>query len=249
MILKIYFLIKNIQDIVHYSFTEIFNNALDHSNGKKIKASTSLYKDKLTISIEDDGVGIFSKVARFLNLPTLQESVLQLSKGKLTTDPVHHTGEGLFFSARLFDVFEIYANGLHYYRDNQENDFGIEHLDKRPQGTKITMSLNLHTERDLVTVFKQYQHPQSLAFDRTEILVELSRLGQEVLISRSQAKRITFGLEKFNLITLDFSGIRLIGQGFVDEIFRIFAQAHPSIQIHYKHANEDVTFMIKRSLG
>ncbi len=240
---------ENIQDISYYGFTEVFNNAIDHSKGKKIVASTKLCKDKLTISIEDDGVGIFVKIALFLKLDDIQESVLQLSKGKLTTDSIHHSGEGLFFCARIFDVFEIYANGIHYYRDNQDNDWGIESINKMPSGTKICMTININSEKKLISIFKKYQDSESMEFNRTEILVELSRLGQEILISRSQAKRIIVGLEKFNLITLDFSGVRLIGQGFVDEMFRVFTQAHPDIKIRYIHANENVEFMIKRSGG
>lgn len=239
---------ENVQDISYYGFTEVFNNAIDHSKGKKIVASTHLCKDKLTINIQDDGVGIFAKIAQYFRLDDIQESVLQLSKGKLTTDPVNHTGEGLFFSARIFDVFEIYANGIHYYRDNQENDWGIEHIDKMAPGTKVCMRINTNTAKKLISTFKKYQDPESLEFNRTEIIVELSRLGQETLISRSQAKRIIFGLEKFNLITLDFSDVRLIGQGFVDEVFRVFTHANPDIKIKYIHANDDVEFMIKRSV-
>ena len=239
---------ENIQDISYYGFTEIFNNAIDHSKGRKIVATTQLYKEKLTINIEDDGMGIFVKIAQYLRLDDITESILQLSKGKLTTNPAHHSGEGLFFSARLFDVFEIFANGIHYYRDNIENDWGIEHIEKMPPGTKVCMTINITSDRNMMSVFKKYQDSKSLEFNRTEILVELSRLGQETLISRSQAKRIILGLEKFNLITLDFTGVRLIGQGFVDEMFRVFSEANPHIKINYIQANEDVEFMIKRSI-
>ena len=110
------------------------------------------------------------------------------------------------------------------------------------------MTINTNAEKKLISIFKKYQDSESLEFNRTEIFVELSRLGQETLISRSQAKRIIFGLEKFHLITLDFSRVRLIGQGFVDEIFRVFSQANPDIEIKYVHANDDVEFMIKRSV-
>jgi len=97
-------------------------------------------------------------------------------------------------------------------------------------------------------MIKQYQDPESLTFNRTEILVKLSKFGDEVLISRSQAKRILPGLDKFRQVTLDFSGIRLLGQGFADEIFRVFKQANPGIGIEYSNANEDVKFMIQRSI-
>lgn len=67
-------------------------------------------------------------------------------------------------------------------------------------------------------------------------------------MSRSQAKRVILGLEKFQQITLDFSGVRFVGQGFVDEVFRVFKRAHPNSTINYINANSDVTFMIQRGL-
>jgi len=83
---------------------------------------------------------------------------------------------------------------------------------------------------------------------RCNILVTLCELGDERLMSRGQAKRILQGLEKFNDITLDFSDVRIVGQGFVDEIFRVYQNKRPEVAIHFVNANEDVEFMIKRSL-
>ena len=47
-------------------------------------------------------------------------------------------------------------------------------------------------------------------------------------------------------IVLDFKKVRLVGQGFVDEVFRVFANKYPTISISYINANEDITFMIER---
>lgn len=88
-----------------------------------------------------------------------------------------------------------------------------------------------------------------MAFDRTEIVVELSRFGEEAYISRSQAKRILRNLDAFNVITLDFQGVRIAGQGFSDEIFRVYQNEYPDKQIKYINANDDVIFMIKRAVA
>lgn len=113
----------------------------------------------------------------------------------------------------------------------------------------VLLSIQDSSARNIIDVFKKFQNPENLAFDRTEILVELSKLGEEKLISRSQAKRITLGLEKFNYITLDFSGVKLVGQGFADELFRVYASSHPGMTFNYINASDDVEFMIKRSLS
>ena len=42
--------------------------------------------------------------------------------------------------------------------------------------------------------------------------------------------------------------IRLVGQGFVDEVFRVYVNQHSNIKFKYINANSDVEFMINRSL-
>lgn len=241
---------SNLYDICEYGFTEMLNNAIDHSQGTSVIVVTSWQQGMLSITITDNGKGIFKKIADYFKLDDFRESILQLNKGKMTTDPANHTGEGVFFCARIFDVFEIYANGLHYIRDNQENDWSVEcNLDAK-KGTSIVLRIDteFHENRQLTDIFKRYQSPKTLAFDRTDIVVELSRLGEETLISRSQAKRIIRNLDKFNHITLDFKDVRLVGQGFVDEMFRVFLSKFPGKKIQYINANDDVKFMIQRSI-
>lgn len=240
---------ENIFDICTYGFTEIFNNALDHSKGTGISAAVFYQNKVLTISIVDNGIGIFKNIYNYFKLSDIRESVLQLNKGKMTTDPIKHTGEGIFFSSHVFDTFEIRANQLYFLRDNIENDWSIARDKAAQNGTAVSLSIREDSPRNIINIFKKFQNPENLSFDRTEIIVELSKLGEEKLISRSQAKRITLGLEKFNYVTLDFSGVKLVGQGFVDEIFRVYTNAHPGMTFSYINANEDVEFMIKRSLS
>lgn len=80
------------------------------------------------------------------------------------------------------------------------------------------------------------------------ILVSLAPLYGTRLISRSQAKHVIQHLEQFTHVTLDFKYVETIGQGFVDEIFRVYQNSRPTFTINYNHANEVVDFMIKRSL-
>ena len=240
---------ENIHDVCIYGFTEMFNNAIDHSNGSEIRVTTGFHDGQLSIRIQDNGIGLFKNIYDYFKLSDPRESVFQLTKGKTTTDPSKHTGEGIFFTSRAFDCFEIYANNLHYFRNNQEKDWALETLAVNTLGSTIQMSIKINSTINLVKLFKQYQDKEGFDFNRTEIIVALSRLGDEPFISRSQAKRVTVGLEKFQHITLDFSGVRLVGQGFIDELFRVFTNSHPTIVMDYINANDDVTFMIKRGLA
>ena len=64
-------------------------------------------------------------------------------------------------------------------------------------------------------------------------------------IARSQARRILQRLEQFKKIEFDFDGVEFMGQGFADEIFRVFQASHPEIQLIPIHANRTVLGMIK----
>jgi len=68
-------------------------------------------------------------------------------------------------------------------------------------------------------------------------------------MSRSQAKRVVTRVEKFKTVMFDFTGIETIGQAFADEIFRVFANSHPEIELYPINANPDVQAMINRALA
>lgn len=238
---------KNTLDICEYGLTEIINNAIDHSQGKNLTVTLNHSNEEVTLEVKDDGMGVFKKISTILQASDLREAVLQLNKGKFTTDPSNHSGEGIFFCSRIFDEFQIMANDLIFSRYNPENDWFLEQRELG-SGTTIKMSINCTSSKKINDIFKQFADPDSFNFNKTEILVSLSKFGTERYISRSQAKRILRNLEEFQIITLDFKGVNIVGQGFVDEVFRVYQNIHPDIKINYINANEDILFMIKRGL-
>ncbi len=243
---------ENVYSICNYAFGEMFNNAIDHSQGKTIAVTSKIIGDLVEIRIFDDGIGIFKKVKDALGLENERASILELTKGKFTTDPDNHTGEGIFFTSRAVDMFVIASSDLGFIKDNLEDDWFIETPDKPVKGTGIALQIHLNSNKRLEEIFRQYstldQEEGIQKFDKTHIVVELSKLDQDRYVSRSQAKRILIGLEKFNHIVLDFRNIKTVGQGFVDEVFRIFQKKYPVTKIEYTNANEDVRFMIERGL-
>jgi hypothetical protein len=56
------------------------------------------------------------------------------------------------------------------------------------------------------------------------------------------------GLEKFTEVTLDFQGVDSIGQGFADEIFRVFTRMHPGVRVGYANAPPAIDAMIRHSV-
>lgn len=110
-------------------------------------------------------------------------------------------------------------------------------------GTTVAMSLDLDTSRKLVEIFAA--HTENGEFVRTTPRIELVRYGSE-LLSRSQAKRFALGLEDFQHVTLDFTGVDLVGQGFADELFRVWQADHPAVKMDVTGANRGVALMIDR---
>ena len=66
-------------------------------------------------------------------------------------------------------------------------------------------------------------------------------------ISRSQAKRVLRGLEKYRRVVFDFAGINMVGQAFCDEVFRVFEIAHPEIIVEAVNMNKSVELMVTRA--
>lgn len=237
----------NIISICQYGFTEIVNNALEHSEGKTLSIYFERTAANIKIIISDNGVGIFNKISKMLDLDDKIYTILELSKGKLTTDPDHHTGEGIFFTSRVFDNFMIISENLLFAHMESNNDWLLEEQGNLYKGTSVHLKISVFSERSLKEVFDKYTDEENYGFSRTHIPVTLARYGDENLISRSQAKRLLNRFERFKEIVLDFNGVEMIGQAFADELFRVFALEHPSTNISYINTNDQINFMISRA--
>ncbi len=239
---------ENVKSIWHYGFTEMFNNAIDHSEGTEITVEFEKTAYATTISIFDDGVGIFKKIQRAAGLLNERHAVLELAKGKFTTDPKNHSGEGIFFTSRMFDDFQILSGSVYFSHKFAKSEDWILEQPKETEGTMVTMTLNNHTSRTTKKVFDTYSEGEDYGFTKTIVPVKLTEYGDDNLVSRSQAKRLLVRIDRFKTVVLDFSGVASIGQAFADEIFRVFASQHPEVEIIDIKANADVKRMITRAL-
>lgn len=236
---------QNVMDIWHYCFTEMFNNAIDHSGGSRIHVVLAKTAVNTQIMLMDNGVGIFKKIQTALQLLDERHAILELSKGKLTTDPDKHTGQGIFFTSRLLDSFDILAGGVFFsHTFGAEEDWILERQEFE-SGTTIFMKLDNHTSRTDKQIFDEYSSGSDYGFTKTVVPVKLAQYGEDKLISRSQAKRVLARVDLFKTVLFDFAGVLTIGQAFADEIFRVFARSHPGIEALPINANPDVLRMIR----
>ena len=238
---------ENVLDIWQYGFTEMFNNAIDHSGGKTISVNLKKTAVHTEITISDDGVGIFRKIQAELGLLDERHAVLELAKGKLTTDPARHSGEGIFFTSRMFDDFVILSGGVYFSHKFGADEGWILEREHPANATAVFMKLNNHTARTLKKVFDQFTSGDEYGFNKTVVPVTLAQYGDDKLVSRSQAKRLLARIDRFKSVILDFRGVETIGQAFADEIFRVFTNEHPAIEMTEVRANKEVQAMINRA--
>jgi anti-sigma regulatory factor (Ser/Thr protein kinase) len=236
---------SNVLGICQYGFTEMVNNAIDHSEGKQITIQVKRTYKFIELWVVDDGIGIFTKIQKELRLDDPMHAILELSKGKLTTDAAHHTGEGVFFTSRMFDEFTMFSGKL-FFAHILNEDWLLETKEEITQGTGVRLRINPKATRTVQQVFDQYTTEDDHSFSKTNVPVFLATYGDENLISRSQAKRLLTRFERFREILLDFKNVESIGQAFADEIFRVFQNEHPEIHMVPINVNKIVQNMISR---
>jgi anti-sigma regulatory factor (Ser/Thr protein kinase) len=237
----------NVLRIWHYAFTEMFNNVIDHSGAQWVIVRIHRTAASTEMLILDNGVGIFRKIQAALQLLDERHSVLELSKGKLTTDPAHHTGEGIFFTSRVLDEFKILSGGVFFSHKFGDDEDWILEQNIPSEGTAVFMRLHNHTSRTTKSVFDQYiSADEDFGFTKTVVPVRLAQYGDDNLVSRSQAKRLLARVDRFRTVLLNFEGVESIGHSFADEIFRVFRSQHPQVDLSAINAKPDVMAMIAR---
>ncbi len=235
----------NVSSDVQYAFSEMLNNAIDHS--RSIFADVSMRRTDTGISfvVKDKGIGIFNNIKQNKKLASEDEAIQDLLKGKQTTAPDAHSGEGIFFTSKIADRMTISSFGKSLVFFTAQNDTYIVNS-KIKRGTTVSFRMALDTKKNLTEIFHEYT--SDFVFDKTTIDVKLFEQGVEY-VSRSQARRLLVGLEKFKRIILDFKNVATIGQSFADEVFRVWQKDHPSVEISAINTGANVDFMVKRALS
>jgi anti-sigma regulatory factor (Ser/Thr protein kinase) len=234
----------NVSSIIDYAFTEMLNNAIEHSTSEKVDVVVTKTATDIRFTVTDQGIGIFNNIRKKKRLGTTIAAVQDLLKGKETTAPESHSGEGIFFTSKIADLLTIKSFEKKLVYDNARQDIYVKDL--RPiRGTRVDFVLGLRSKKKLADLFSKYTD-ESFKFSKTGVKVKLYHQDVDY-VSRSQARRILTGLEKFMTIELDFKDVKTIGQAFADEVFRIWQAVHKDVKFVIRNANENVMLMIKRA--
>ena len=230
--------------MAQHAFCELLNNAIDHSAGTQVTVSLRQTPSHLQLLVSDDGRGVFDKIHEAFALADPTLAMLELSKGKLTTQPQRHTGRGLFFTSKLADVFDLHANEQAFQRREWDGGWQPGRALKR-QGTSVYAAFALDTTRTLDAVLRAYSNDgASLDFDRTVVPLRLITSTLAGLESRAQARRVAARLDQFRRAEVDFSGVPHIGHGFADELFRVFAGQQAGFELVPVNMSADVATMV-----
>jgi anti-sigma regulatory factor (Ser/Thr protein kinase) len=240
----------NVAHLANIALTEILSNAIEHSQagnllvGAHVDALAGETGATLQMVVADDGVGIFRQISQTMGLFDDRLALLELAKGKLST-AAGHSGLGVFVSARMLDRLVIESRGHtfdlipshHALPQFEWVDIGKE-LKAFDHGTVVRMALAVNTTRAAQDVYRVFFAPDETgreALHTTEVPVRMAQLGGQ-LVSRSQARWVVERALQFKSLVLDFEGVAMVGQGFTDEVFRVFATANPQVKLIVKNA-------------
>lgn len=236
---------KNTYEIVQYSMNEMINNVIDHSHTEKLSVEVSMAPYTVKFRVRDFGVGVFNNIKKKFKLNGVDDAVSLLLKGKTTTMEKRHSGQGIFFTMKFADRFEISSYGTCIISSIKDG-LQIESCPKK-KGTDVLFEISRNTKRSAKRVFDEFAGEQfDLKFEKTRVFVSLGKVGR-ILSSRSEARRILLGCNKFSVIEFDFKNVKGIGQGFAHEIFTVFANDNTNKKLVVKNADKNILSMVKYS--
>lgn len=253
----------NAARLAQHAFTELLNNAVDHSGGTRVTVSMRQTPLHVQLLVSDDGCGLFQRVSEHLQLDDPRLAMFELSKGKLTTQAARHAGQGLFFISQLADIFDLHANDAAFQQRRSHHTLWHAVRPMTTQGTSVYVAIALDSQRSPQALRLAHSGAAALAasqgtrldgsappgdparcrFEHTRVPLQLLA-GGPTLASRAEARRVAARLTAFRAAELDFSGIVDVGQGFADELFRVFGRAQPQLALVPTGMNADVAAMI-----
>ena len=239
---------RNVLSAWRYAFTEMMNNAIEHSLSSKITVTVIMSAVKTVVAIADNGRGIFENIRQYMLSErgeelTHEECATLLFAGKFTTAKSIHSGEGIFFTSHLMDSFKIISDGVVFSRDNF-TDYSYERLINEEQSTTVVMELDNNSKKTAREIFDRFSNVDD-GFIKTQIPIAHIFPGAGP-VSRSEARRLGALIESFREAELDFVNVEELGQAFVHELFVVWKNNNPNVKLTVINAEGDAAFMIKR---
>jgi hypothetical protein len=223
------------------------NNAIDHSRGSNLDVRWYLSEEQVVFEVIDDGIGVFRNMATERRLPTEYDAIGEISKGRQTTAPEAHSGLGIYFTSRMTSRFVLTSGHLSWIVDSHQDDVAVEWLENERLGTLVRCEFDANTTRTPLEAFNTISMSDRPGKLRSNVRVSLFERGEN-FVSRTEAKRLAAELEHYAEVEVDFKGVGQIGQGFIDELFRVWQSAHPNTRLLWKNTNPAIDALIRLTL-
>lgn len=231
--------------LAQHVFTELVNNAIDHSGGSSVTVSMRQTPAHLQLLVSDDGCGLFERIGSHFDIHDPALAMLELAKGKLSSQPQRHTGRGLFFTTRIADVLDLHANAQAFQHRGWQPNRWRSGRPAAQRGTSVFAAIALDTRCDLDALLRAHSADGAgYAFERTVVPLQLLAGTPGGLESRAQARAVAARLAQFRRAELDFDGVATIGHSFADELLRVYGSAHPQLELVPLHASAQVAAML-----
>lgn len=234
----------DLRELTRHVAIELMENAVDHSDAWQLKVTLAVATDSVEVTVDDDGAGLFARVAKLRGLASEQDAAVGLLSGGVTTLPERHRGEGLFFVDKMVDRLALASGELELLVDHARGDHALLVREAR-RGTRVVAHVARATTRTVSEVFATWSTDYRV--DRTRLYVALAQTGL-AFVSRAEARRLVAGVAEQRELVLDFAGVAGVGAAFVDELWGAWQRAHPEVRLTAIHANVAVRFMIDRAM-
>ena len=235
----------NVYEICEFSIMALLANTLDHSQATKLNYKLYISPNDVHFVLSDNGIGIFENLNNSLILEDIQVAAIEISKGRITTDPQNHGGDELMTVIHLFDKVTIDSSGICLTYYNKKNEWTVTRSSQQ-KGTRIHLEIKSNSRRTCQEIFRQI-------FDRenklVRIPVNLVRSDGEQVNSRIQAQSLLHNIKDLTEIEFDFKNIELIGPAFADELVRKTKEKNQIADIKWTNSTKMVDLLMSRAIN
>ncbi|VAW48222.1 ATP-binding region, ATPase-like [hydrothermal vent metagenome] len=154
----------------------------------------------------------------------------------------------------MVDHFAVFSGDNYFTHDYDRRkdvlSLGNPSQVGKKKGTAVIMSIRKNSSIEAKKLFDDFSSDDGeFSFQKTIVPIKLVKYAtKDMLVSRSQAKMVLSGLEDFSEILFDFKGVMMIGQGFADEIFRVYKKNNPNKKLGFTNANRKIVPFIKKAV-
>ena len=214
---------------------ELLNNAIDHSGGSPVTVSMRQTPRHLQLLVSDDGCGLFERIGASFGIADPTLAMLELSKGKLTQParapqrprPVLHLAPGRRVrparQPQRLPAPRLGRRALagRHARCPQQRHLGLRRASRWTRRARSTRCCARHSLDGAGYALRAHRGAAAAADRRrSRAWSRAPRPGASPRGCRSSAApRSTSPASP------------TIGHGFADELFRVFARAHPAVDL------------------